>query len=193
MISKKFIVVSIITSLAFVLFNLSVYAHSSSSCNPGSESKGWLVYCNNYSNGHIGTPSYTYKYSPDLKSEYKSYTSTGVSRWNMTGIVNISYSSYSNNVIFHHDDPNSSVVARVSSSALNNHKTRWNLSYNDAKMPNYGTSEKNGIATHEIGHTIGLKNLENSTNKNKLMYGTQARTVNYPQFADIEGAKEGVK
>ncbi|MEN2465846.1 hypothetical protein [Ornithinibacillus sp. JPR2-1] len=111
----------------------------------------------------------------------------------MTGVVNITYSSNSNNLIFHHNDPNTSVIARVSSNVFNNHKSRWNLSYNDSKMPNYGLTERNGIATHEIGHTIGLADLENSSNTNKLMFGTQARTVNFPQLADIEGAREGVK
>lgn len=190
---RNILLMGIFSYIVLIGYPNSYMAHSPSACNSGSESIGWRLHCTNSSNGHIGIASLTYKYSPNLSSSYKDYTSTGATRWNLTGIVNISESSNSQNVIFQYNDPNVSTRAYVRSYTFGNHKSRWDINYNHAKMKDSAPSTNNGTATHEFGHTIGLVDLTSSSNTNKLMYGTTARTVNFPQFADMEGAREGIK
>ncbi|MGG0720150.1 hypothetical protein ABE096_21595 [Robertmurraya massiliosenegalensis] len=178
--------------LSSTILTSSVFAHSASSCNSGSESSGWKVNCTS-THGHLGTSSTTYQYSPTLTQQYKNYTSTGASRWNNTGIVNISQSSSSGNIIYQHSDPNTSTVAYVTSQTFNNHKSSWFMSYNHSKMNGRTSAANNGTATHEFGHSIGIADLYNSSNKNKIMYGYEDRTVTVPQTADKTGAREAIK
>jgi len=188
------IILSILLVLPLVFtMHFVVSAHSASSCDSGSESRGWKVHCSNSSNGHIGIYSFDFKYSPNLSSSYKNITNQGKSRWNTVGAVNINYSSNSNNIVSQYSDPNTSTIAHVQSNTFNNHKTRWQLSYNDSKMDSRTDSKNIATSAHEFGHTIGLADLIQSSNEGKLMYGYSSRTVGYPQLSDITGAEEGVK
>ena len=45
------------------------------------------------------------------------------------------------------------------------------------------------VLAHEFGHAIGLKDLSNAQNINKLMYGYSNGTATAPALADIWGAK----
>ncbi|TFB14094.1 hypothetical protein E3U55_14345 [Filobacillus milosensis] len=191
---KYFVPFLLLVTMILFTFNISSFAHGSKYCNGGSETMGWKVYCSNYTDGHAGTSSITYKYSTDLEDKYKNYSQTAAGRWNMTGVVDISYSSSSPNIIKQYNDPNTSSVASVyTSSTNNNHKEVWTMYYNEYHMNNYEFTERNGIATHEMGHTIGLVDLENYMNIDKIMFGSDGVQVKYPQFEDIEGAKEAVK
>lgn len=67
------------------------------------------------------------------------------------------------------------------------------MSYNHSKMNGRSSTANNATATHEFGHSIGLVDLTNSSNSNKLMFGKESRTATTPQTADKNGAKEAVK
>ncbi|MBX0314862.1 M43 family zinc metalloprotease [Planococcus glaciei] len=190
---KKLLSTGIILFLLLSFFiwpNQEVDAHTTT-CKRGSESLGWLVNCSS----HAGKTSYTYRFATDLSATYKSYTSTGASRWNATSIVSIKNVSTSSNLVTSHGGPDTGTVAVTSSwkNATTGHKTRWEISYNRYLMGSRTSTKNNGTATHELGHTIGLGDLYNSSNKNKMMYGYSDRTVYAPTTTDKTGAREAVK
>lgn len=190
----KFLFLVLLLSLTTSLFSLNIASAHTTTCNSGSESVGWIVNCTTPA-GHAGTSSYTYKFDAGLETKYKTYTGNGVARWNNTSIVNITFSSISANLVTSHSGPDSDTVAVTRSwkNSVTGHKTKWELSYNRYIMGNYGDTQNNGTATHEIGHTIGLVDLYNTSNQNKLMYGIANRTVYSPTSYDQTGAKEAVK
>ncbi|MBE1556555.1 M43 family zinc metalloprotease [Sporosarcina limicola] len=151
----------------------------------------WIVNCSN----HAGTTSYTYNFEIGLGNEYKGYTYNGLLRWNGTNEVSIIQNPISQNIVKSHGGPDTSTVAKTTSwaNSTTGHKTRWEISYNRYLMGNRTTDQNNSTATHELGHTIGLSDLYNSTNKNKVMYGVGDRTVHTPSSYDIAGAREAVK
>lgn len=168
-------------------------AHSTT-CLSGSEIKGYVVNCT--SPGHAGTRNIKYRYN-NVPTRYQGYTSTGVNRWNNTGVVSISFSASTliQNVVQTYHDNNTSTVASVTSyyNSTTRHKTRWTMKYNETLMMFRSDAQNNGTAAHEFGHTIGLADLYNSSNNNKLMYGYSSRTIGFPTGSDIAGAKEAIK
>ncbi|WP_080873460.1 hypothetical protein [Oceanobacillus timonensis] len=178
-------------SLAFVEYTAS--AHSGANCNSGSESTGWIVNCSNP--GHAGTSSYTYRLDPALDTAYAGYTNVGVNRWNDTGVTNITQAVSSDNLVTSHGGPDEDVVATTRSwyNSSTSHKDRWEISYNTYVMNDRSASQNNGTAAHEMGHTIGLADLYENSNSNKLMYGYSSRTVTSPTSSDIAGAREAVQ
>lgn len=180
--------------LSLIITPNNVLAHSST-CNSGSESTGWIVNCSSGSGGHAGTSYYTYNFASDLSNDYKLISNVGIGRWTSTSIVNIQYSLASSNLITSYGGPDSSVAAITSSwaNASTGHKTKWQLSYNRYVMGNQ-TTEKNYVtAAHEIGHTIGLADLYNYSNIDKLMYVYTSTTASAPTSYDKTGANEAVK
>lgn len=182
---------TLILLLSFFIWpNETANAHNST-CKRGSESVGWMVNCQS----HVGKTSDTYRYASDLSTTYKSYSSTGASRWNATGIINIRNVATSSNLVTSHGGPDSGTVAvtRSWTNSATGHKTRWEISYNRYVMGKRTSAQNNGTATHEFGHTIGLADLYNASNKNKMMYGRSDRTVYSPTSYDKTGAREAVK
>ncbi|MGE7917967.1 hypothetical protein ACQKM9_03330 [Viridibacillus sp. NPDC093762] len=182
--------------LILLIFSISILALPSKSsahsttCKPGSESVGWKVNCSG--NGHAGKSNFTYRTA--LSSNYSGYTQVGVGRWNATSIVNITYAVGSSNLITSHGGPDTSTAAATSSWVNSNgHKSKWEISYNTYVMDKRTSTKNNGTAAHELGHAIGLADLYQSTNTNKLMYGVSDRTVYSPVTADKTGAKEAIK
>ncbi|WP_152024031.1 hypothetical protein [Shouchella clausii] len=185
---------TILLILCMTIFNnTTASAHSPSACKSGGEGSGWKVNCSNGPPGHLGQQSTTYAYASGLAQQYKNITSTGATRWNNSGIVRISYSASSNNYIHQYSNTNTNTVAYATAQTFNNHKSRWNIYYNHSKMNGRSAAANNTTATHELGHSIGLGDLTNSSNRNKLMYGTETRTVTTHQAADRTGAREAVK
>lgn len=145
--------------------------------------------------GHAGVSHYTYNFAADLSNDYKLISNVGIGRWTSTSIVSIQNSLTSNNLITSYGGPDTGIAAITSSWAnpTTGHKTRWELSYNRFTMGN-NTLEKNyTIAAHEIGHTIGLADLYNYTNADKLLYGYMTLTASSPTSADKTGAHEAIK
>lgn len=172
-----------------MFFPNNVNAHTSS-CDGGSESRGWIVHCDS----HAGTTSYNYRFEYGLSSEYKGYTYTGVARWNNISIVYVSYSSSSDNLVTSYGGPDSSTAAYTKSWVYSTgHKARWEIGYNRYVMGNRSSTQNNSTGAHEMGHTIGLADLDYSYNSKKLMYGFGTRTEHYPTSYDKTGAREGVK
>lgn len=166
-------------------------AHTTA-CAPGGELLGYRVNCT--SPGHAGTRNITYRFS-GVPARYRSFTATGAARWNNTGVVSISQAVSSPNVVETYTDNNTSTVASVASvyNAVTRHKTRWTMRYNETNMVFRSDAQNNGTAAHEFGHTIGLADLYNSANINRLMYGYSSRTTGVPTNTDITGAREAVR
>ncbi|WP_394913735.1 hypothetical protein, partial [uncultured Robinsoniella sp.] len=62
--------------------------------------------------------------------------------------------------------------------------------YYKAYMNKKSAKQNRGTATHEFGHTMGLMDLYNTSNRSKnIMYGVSDRTVYVPSANDIKGAK----
>lgn len=174
------------------------FAHSSSqegilakSCHSkyggyyiGGESVGWSIDESYHTNGTTLTYSFLTSDSY-LNSTYKSYVTTGASRW--SGTITITNKTDGSGVgeISTFNDPDTNTTAKFCeySSNSSGHLTSWKIKMNRAKTVTATT------LAHEFGHAIGLNDLYESRNKNKLMYGISDRTVTSPTSSDKWGAK----
>lgn len=150
----------------------------------GSEEAGWLIDESCHTNG----TSITYSFDTSdiyLTDAYKSYTTTGASRW--TGTVTITNMEDGtgqgkictvNSVRLPHNAQLRSYTTNSSG-----HLTKWEIVINRAKTVNAVT------LAHEFGHAIGLADLYASENSDKLMYGAATGTATWPTTADKWGAK----
>lgn len=150
----------------------------------GGEDVGWSIDESLHTNGTDITYSFDTTDSY-LTSIYKNYTTEGASKW--SGIVTISNKTDGTGVgtVKTYYDGNSGTVARFKSaeSNIDGHLTTWTIEMNRAKNISSTTM------AHEFGHVIGLNDLYESQNQNKLMYGYSSRTVSSPTSLDIWGAK----
>ena len=190
----KFLSLIFILAIAFITISPNSSDAHSINCSSGSEGLGYVVNCT--SPGHAGTKAIKYRYD-NVPARYQGFASTGVGRWNKTNAVSISFSPSTliKNVVQTYYDNNTSTVASVTSyyNSTTRHKTRWTMKYNETLMMFRSDAQNNGTGTHEFGHTIGLADLYNSSNKNKIMYGYSSRTGGSPTSSDITGAREAVK
>ncbi|QOY35116.1 hypothetical protein AWH56_020810 [Anaerobacillus isosaccharinicus] len=184
----------IVLFLIFLLLTpLSVFAHPSHECFPGGEGFGYKVNCGEPF-GHQSRTSYHYRFVSGTSSEWINLTRNAVTHWNNTGIVSISENSISNSTVGTYSDSSSSTVAYVASVTNGSgHKTSWSLRYNFPVMTGYGLTKQRTIARHEFGHTVGLADLYDTSNNDKLMYGYTSGTATGVTSYDITGAKEAVK
>lgn len=172
-------------------FPLDVSAHSSSVCNPGSESKGWKVRCNGHGGDDRGIVLYN---TSGLSSKYLGYAETGASRWNSTGLISFYKNSFTSNKVQTYRNADDGYNAYVRVWFNFSHTTKWEMNFNTAAMGSRTDAANRGTATHEFGHTVGLLDLYDSSNKNKILYGYgNTRTVTTPQAADKTGMKEALK
>lgn len=176
------------------LFSLNTtQAHTGNTCNAGSENVGWMINCG-VPNGHAGTTAINYN-TNSANSKYTAYATTGASRWNNTGVVSIRSSISASNSVSDYSQSGVSTVASVRSTVnqFTGHKTGWTMRFNRAIMDGRSDAQNRGTATHEFGHTIGLRDLQRFDNTSKLMYGYSSRTATSPTTTDITGARQGVR
>lgn len=151
----------------------------------GSEEAGWLIDESCHTNG----TSITYSFDTSdmyLTDTYKSYTTTGASKWSGTvTITNKEDGTGQGKINTYHGGCNSISVAEFCNYSANSsgHLTKWEISINRDKTANAVT------LAHEFGHAIGLSDLYASKNSDKLMYGYATGTATRPTTADKWGAK----
>ncbi|WP_339236673.1 hypothetical protein MKX40_23225 [Paenibacillus sp. FSL R5-0517] len=190
---RKFLVKLSITSLLLsTLVPINAYAHKSpNTCHPNGESSGYSVDCNNQQ----GSSSFTYNLQ-NVDSTYAGYVSNGASRWNTTGVVNITKTNTesTNGRVIKYTDPNTSTIAYFGNyySDVNGHLYAWTLGMNTSIMSSRTAAQNSHALTHELGHAIGLNDLYSDNNQGKLMYGYSTSTASFPTSRDIAGATEAI-
>lgn len=131
----------------------------------------------------------TYSFSSDdsyLTDEYKSYVIQGANLW--SGIVNIvnKADGTGTGTIKTDYTPGSGVAAQTYEFVTDpntGHLYSWTIEINRAYPVTSVT------LAHEFGHAIGLNDLYDSTNSNKLMYYHEVRTATAPTTSDAWGAQ----
>ena len=150
----------------------------------GGESIGWSIDENYHTDGTTLTYSFSSS-DPYLDSTYRSYVTTGASLW--SGIVTITNKSDGTGTgeISTFYNPNVGVVAQFYeySADTSGHLTSWKIQINRAKNVNAT------VIAHEFGHAIGLNDLYEDQNIDKLMYGLTSGTATSPTTSDAWGAK----
>lgn len=150
----------------------------------GGEDVGWSIDEGYHTYGRIITYSFS---STDsyLTSTYQSYVKNGASKW--SGVVKITNETDGSGtgLISTFNDPYTGVVAMFCNYEADGsgHLTTWQLQMNRA----YTLSA--AVLAHEFGHVIGLNDLYQSKNSNKLMYGYTNGTATGPTTSDILGAE----
>lgn len=189
----KKLIISVMTLSLFVLFpNLSdAHPLSSPNCQPGGELLGYLVDCNN----HQSTNSFSYYIPNSFSTAYITGVSDGASAWYPTVSITRNFSITSPNQISTYTDVNTSTVASFYdySSNSSGHLTKWKISMNTHHMDGFTSLQKKKTIAHELGHAVGLNDLQLSGNKDKLMYAFEDRTATSATAKDILGALEATK
>ena len=194
---KKKLSTFLVLAVMFAFSNVIVSAHSSSQKGIlmenyhtekskyyiGGEEVGWWLDEDN----HPFTNIITYRFAPIdyyMTASDKQKVREGASRW--SGTVSIyEVDTDGMGTVLTYTDANSSVVAQCANykTDSNGHWGYFELRINKAKTQTEATY------AHEFGHAIGLKDLYTSSNRNKLMYGVESRTVSNPTSIDKWGAK----
>lgn len=190
----------ILLLLTFIMlkFPQDVFAHPSSQANVlaqsyhakykgyyiGGERVGWSIDERLHTNGTTITYSFLTS-DPYLTNLYKGFVTTGASRWR--GIVNIVNKTDGSGTgkISTYNDPESGVTAHFCEARADRagHLTSWSIKINRAYQISATT------LSHEFGHVIGLNDLYDESNNNKLMYGYSNKVVSYPTALDKCGAE----
>ncbi|MBC1401361.1 hypothetical protein HCA68_12765 [Listeria booriae] len=188
----KKLLVMIFALVTMTSFGPIAEAHSVG--NVGSEAAGYII-----KSTHLAkrTSDWT-TYSLAIPSAYVAITNEGAKRWRDTGIYQISNKvATSSNTINTNNDPLSSAYAVTTSYYYtNDYKIiQWHIKYNIHLMVTLTNAQKQAVATHEIGHTIGLKDLYNTSNNTNIMYGYggSALKASKPSAKDKTGAAIAVK
>lgn len=150
----------------------------------GGETVGWSIDEDIHTNGTTLTYSFSTSDSY-LSSTYKSYVTTGASRWSGTVTITNKTDGTGVGTISTFYNPNSGTIAQFCQWSTNSsgHLTSWEIQMNRAK------SQSSAILAHEFGHAIGLNDLYADKNVDKLMYGYSSGTATSPSTADQWGAK----
>lgn len=148
----------------------------------GGEDVGWSIDEKYHTNGT--NIYYTLSKEDNYVAGYKKYITEGAEKWK--NLVSIKEGSGSGSgTISTYSDSSSEIAAQAChlKSDSSGHFTSWEIQINRAH-----TITSTSLA-HEFGHIIGLNDLYEYKNSNKLMYGRESRTVTGPTSLDIWGAK----
>ena len=148
----------------------------------GGEDVGWGI--NESAHASNSTITYSFSNDPKLSSTLKSYVRSGAAKWSGTATINEKLDGTGVGSIMTFYNGESNIAALTAISAGNNGHLVWfDMSINRAKTISAVT------IAHEFGHALGLTDLYEGENVNKLMYYTQASTANNPTTADKRGAR----
>ncbi len=173
-------------------------AHSSSQKGlvDGHESIGWRIDESAHSNKTSSTSvrvEYMVNYNTaGWNSYFDPIITQGVNQWaSLAQFVEVSNSNKKIEMNRLSED----LVARLRGSYTvdsNGHFLSWTIDFNSLYFPNSydGILIGKDTVAHELGHVLGLLDLYNTSNKNKIMYGLEkTRTVESPQAKDLMGAR----
>ncbi|MCI8484221.1 MAG: hypothetical protein HFH41_07760 [Lachnospiraceae bacterium] len=125
-----------------------------------------------------------------LNKTYRSYMNYGVKVWKDSGVVTLKRKSSSiNKVVMTKSDSRSLAWTYTWGDSRNGKIQQFEIWFNTRQMSKRGKSGNQAIAAHEIGHAIGLLDLYEKRNRDKLMYGIENKEVVKPTKADIKGGK----
>ena len=150
----------------------------------GGENIGWSIDEMNHTNGNVLTYSFSSS-DPFLSDIYKSLVAGGANQWSGTITIINKTDGSGTGEISTYNNPNQYALAEFCDYSSDNsgHLTSWKIRINRAQ---------NATATtlaHEFGHAIGLNDLYEDQNINKLMYGYSNSAVTSPTQMDQWGAK----
>lgn len=153
------------------------------------EANGWGITENQHFG--TGTPTFAYYFSFEgsITEKQKEYIRNGANKWgtriNATEVDSIDSESVSHVKWTTFTSQKEVVASTTPLFAANSagHIKQWKMAINLT----YASSFNTRTAAHEFGHVVGLNDLYNVTNANKLMYGSQTGSASAPQSADIMG------
>ncbi|MBQ4641921.1 MAG: hypothetical protein IJB47_04850 [Oscillospiraceae bacterium] len=160
----------------------------------GGEDVGWCA----YEERHMNETSMTYSFQDGnafLLDENKADTHTAASRW--SGTVNFQYEEEGgaieitmiNTMPIRYDEDGNEIIVYATTeptqSGVNGHPQKWKITLNYR----FNADITPGVIAHEFGHVIGLNDLYESQNSNKLMYYSRTENTHSPTSSDRWGAK----
>ena len=159
----------------------------------GGEEIGWII----NEEGHTNGTELKYRFATNVLNSVKTLVSSGAALWTNTNqTVTISKDNSANGIVEVMDLSSGTVAQTVKQSVdSNGHVTQWVISLNtdylvmdpDDPPPSHIITKQD--VAHEFGHVIGLRDLYDSSNINKLMYSSIDSTATVPNTWDIRGAR----
>ncbi len=146
----------------------------------GGEMVGWSI----DESFHLGNTSCGFRYSSQFPPALIPIVEAGAQKW--LPYVTFGYSDSGMGVFTFYNNPRDPAMAaftQYAADSMTGHLTTWTIKINIS----YTLTEE--TIAHELGHVIGLNDLYDLGNTNKLMYGVDNRTVTGPSESDLWGVK----
>lgn len=153
----------------------------------GGEKVGWFI----DESCHSANGAISYRIASGTSSSAQTKMVNGAALWNNASNSPVTFTQVSSGGtgLFQAVSMGSGIKAvfdPLSVNSNNGHLTSWRIRLNS----DYLGSINAVTVAHELGHVIGLNDLYELSNKNKLMYKTDVgRTATAPHAADIRGAE----
>ncbi len=189
---KRKLTIALLVLSIITLLSLQVYAHNSSQVDIldhetdnghtiiGSESIGWII----DESMHLGSSVLTYRFSNTVTQTQKNSFYAAISIWS-NAYPYLSFTESSSGLLYiTTNNANNGKIATTSGATNSNgHFTSATITIN-----NYYSSYINPVSlAHEIGHVIGLNDLYDDGNDNKIMYGYYGTSATAPATEEIWG------
>lgn len=154
--------------LALVLITLFCpFAHAHPGAVRGGEDVGWNVDANCHTNGTALTYSFD-SYNQYLTPACKSAVNNGAKMWSGTVTITNKTDGTGAGRICTYPGTQGSAIARFDNPrTVSGHLVSWEIQINTVRV----SSINDKIMAHEFGHAIGLIDLRETRNRQKLMYG----------------------